>query len=420
MSESDVDRVLARAVSEGGATSDPSEARARMLRRAAGVIGLVVAALGLTVAAAWVLDLHVLTGLGPGVVTMKFSTALCLTVVGAAIAVSAAARPATERRAVRTTVVLVVPVLAVALLTLAEDALGLTLPVDNPFGFDHGDASTPVPGRMAQMTAVSLVVLSAAGVLGASRRARVSQLAALVALAIGMTSLVGYSYGVKGLYGVGPFNIMAMHTALLVVAAAVGVLFLRPTDGYVAVCVGNTAGGVILRKVLPGAVLGPYLIGAAIAAGLHRGWYGASAALAIFVIVGVNVGAGLVWFQAERLRDVDLRRGEAEDSLRIAQEALAERDRIEAELAANVRRTHRILATAADAYIAIDSDGRVTDWNDAAVDVFGWSRGEAIGARLDHLMIPSTHAPAHRAGMARFAASGEALARRALAAAAAA
>lgn len=408
MGETGVDRVLERAVAARGRASSPSERRIRLLTRAAGLAGLVVAVIGAFVVIAWLFGLPGLTHVGPGVVTMKFTTAVCLVALGAAIATAALAQVRERPRLLHVAVALVVPVFAIALLVLVEQLFGLRLAVDNPFGLDPGDAGTPVPGRMAQMTAVSFAVLSAALVLSVRGRARTAQGIALIALAIAMISVVGYAYGVEGLYGAGPFNIMALHTALMVGLAAFGMVFLRPADGYIAVCVGNTAGGVILRRVLPWTVVAPFLIGVVILSGLRADWYDAPTAIALFVIVGASAGAAMVWFQGDRLRDVDLRRGGAEDALRIAQEALAERDRVEAQLAANVRRTQRILATAADAYIAIDAQGCVTDWNDAAVVVFGWSRAEAIGVPLDGLLIPPDLKAEHRAGMARFAATGEA------------
>jgi PAS domain S-box-containing protein len=410
MSESGAERALtlSRAVADCGRSGRPSASRVRTLVRGAGVAGVVVAAIGLVVIVGWVFGIPALTRIAPDLVTMKLTTAVCLVLLGAAIAASASAQITGKPQGMRASVVLALPVLVVALMTGVEQVLGLTLPTDNPFGLDPGDPLTPVPGRMAQMTAVSFVALSVAIVLSARRMVRSAQTLAVVAATIGVTSVVGYTYGVRGLYGVGPFNTMAVHTGVAVAVAGLGVLFLRPCGGYVAVFVGNTAGGVIMRRVLPWALLLPYAGGAVIVAGLREGLYDGPVAMAIFVTVVANVGAALVWFQGEHLRDVDLRRGGAEDALRVSQEILADKARIEAELAASVRRTRQILATAADAYIAIDTHGRVTDWNDSAATVFGWSRNEAVGEYLENLIIPPNHAAAHQAGITRYLHTGEA------------
>ncbi|MCW2962615.1 MAG: multi-sensor signal transduction histidine kinase [Thermoleophilia bacterium] len=61
-----------------------------------------------------------------------------------------------------------------------------------------------------------------------------------------------------------------------------------------------------------------------------------------------------------------------------------------------------ILDTAREAFIAMDRDGHVREWNRAACDTFGWSRAEALGAELAELIIPEELQGAHRAGLARF------------------
>jgi PAS domain S-box-containing protein len=201
---------------------------------------------------------------------------------------------------------------------------------------------------------------------------------------------------------------MSVPTASAIVLAGSAILFLRPGAGILSLLVGDTAGGVLTRLLLPWVAFGPNAVGAVVLIGLRRSGYADTFALAIVVTVLTILGTVLVWFLGERLRDVDLRRGGAEDALAVAERALAERDRVQQELAASERRTRRILATAADAYIAIDTSGRVTDWNDAAAVTFGWSRDEVVGDYLENLIIPPSDAAAHQAGIAHYVHSGEA------------
>jgi len=42
----------------------------------------------------------------------------------------------------------------------------------------------------------------------------------------------------------------------------------------------------------------------------------------------------------------------------------------------------RVIDSAHDAYISIDSSSIITDWNPSAEKLFGWSRSEAIGSPL--------------------------------------
>jgi PAS domain S-box-containing protein len=70
-------------------------------------------------------------------------------------------------------------------------------------------------------------------------------------------------------------------------------------------------------------------------------------------------------------------------------------------------RTRVILENSNDAFIAIDENGLVRDWNAQAVKLFGWTETEAVGRELSDLIIPPELRAAHRAGLARFAAAGD-------------
>ena len=69
--------------------------------------------------------------------------------------------------------------------------------------------------------------------------------------------------------------------------------------------------------------------------------------------------------------------------------------------------TRLIIETASQAYVAIDAQGRIIDWNAQAEQTFGWSRKEALGEALEDQIIPIAQRAAHRAGMARYLATGE-------------
>ena len=66
-----------------------------------------------------------------------------------------------------------------------------------------------------------------------------------------------------------------------------------------------------------------------------------------------------------------------------------------------------ILATASDAFISIDSEGRVLDWNRQAELIFGWSREEARGKIMAELILPPGHRAPHAEGLRRYIATGE-------------
>ena len=58
-------------------------------------------------------------------------------------------------------------------------------------------------------------------------------------------------------------------------------------------------------------------------------------------------------------------------------------------------RMRLVLDTAPDAFITLDSDGRIITWNAAAARLFGWSEEEAIGRTMRELIVPPEHRERH-------------------------
>jgi PAS domain S-box-containing protein len=70
-------------------------------------------------------------------------------------------------------------------------------------------------------------------------------------------------------------------------------------------------------------------------------------------------------------------------------------------------RKSAILEAALDCIITIDHEGTVLEFNPAAEQTFGYPRDEAIGKELAELIMPPTLRERHRAGLARYLATGE-------------
>jgi two-component system CheB/CheR fusion protein len=66
-----------------------------------------------------------------------------------------------------------------------------------------------------------------------------------------------------------------------------------------------------------------------------------------------------------------------------------------------------ILESSLDGIIVMDAAGHVREWNPAAVNLFGYTREEAIGAELASLIIPPQLRERHRVGLARYLRNGE-------------
>ena len=84
------------------------------------------------------------------------------------------------------------------------------------------------------------------------------------------------------------------------------------------------------------------------------------------------------------------------------------REAVELSLRHNKQRVRNIIETSMAAFVGVDADGQITEWNPAAQKLFGWTQAEALGNDMEALIIPPRMRSAHASGMARFLATGEA------------
>jgi PAS domain S-box-containing protein len=87
---------------------------------------------------------------------------------------------------------------------------------------------------------------------------------------------------------------------------------------------------------------------------------------------------------------------------------MTEKKKYEETLKEGEARIRLILDSALDAVLGMDEQGLITEWNKQAEAMFGWRREEAIGRRLQEMLIPMRYWPNHEAGLRRFLATGEA------------
>ena len=103
---------------------------------------------------------------------------------------------------------------------------------------------------------------------------------------------------------------------------------------------------------------------------------------------------------AERIDELQTLANDLGNSLVAQQHIQRTLQQSEAELKA-------ILTNAHEAFIAIDHSGCLVEWNAQAEVLFGWSRDEVLGRRLEETIIPPEHRDAHRRGLEHYLRTGE-------------
>ncbi len=399
------DAPLLRATARESVRALPEQVRVARLRRVSGAAGIATLTLGLTVIAGWVFGVPLMTMVAPGLVTMKFNAAAALTGLG--LCVWLLSRDACAGRTLWTLSMIAGAVVVLGGATLVQYAFTLDLGIDNPFHLDRTDATgTSQPGRMSPVSAVCLAGLGGAVLAIVRERTQAAQWVAGGALTISIVAVIGYLFNLEPLYRVSIYTSMAVHTAVALSLLSLAVLGLRADRGFMLLVAGDTIGGVLLRRALPWVLLLPTALGALLVVGLEHNWYDDRFALAVLATLVTVAGCAITWILGRQLRNVDLRRADAEEMRERLQASLAERGRLAAQLISSEKHARDIVENSADAYIAVSPSGRVVDWNGAAARLFGWSRSEAVGQLLDSLMIPPELAALHRAGISRAAEDG--------------
>lgn len=330
-------------------------------------IGLVVMASGILVLLGWVLDITPLKTLLPGLATMKVNTAILFLLCGLAIWLEADTRHAMVSFWLARSVAVVVG--AVGVVTLGEYEFGWNAGIDQsliPESIES--AGTSVPGRMAVMTAIDFLLISAALLLinfKTKRGRRPSNWLALAVAANAFLALMGYLYDVTALYRVAAFSSMALHTALLFLLCSAAVPLLRPASRFVQEAMSDNAAALVARRLLPAAILIPALLGWLALQGEHAGWYDDHYRLTLFAMSNVAVFTAAVWWAARSI-----------GRLQSAEQRVAETSAWQ----------HAMINSANFTVISTDKEGLIRTINAGAASKLGYAPEELVGIATPELI----------------------------------
>ncbi|MFA4917853.1 MAG: GAF domain-containing protein [Thermodesulfovibrionales bacterium] len=281
---------------------------------------------GCLVIIGWMFDLPVLKSVLPGLVTMKANTALCFMLLGISLWLLIPEQSSQMVRLIARVFAFAVAIIGA--LTLSEDILGYDLGIDQLLFYEPSSVvGTSHPGRMAPNTALNFTMLSIALFLMDKKMKHVYHIVQFLALGttlVGLLSLIGYSYGVRALYGIGYYTQMALHTAIIFILFGLGILFARPYQGFMAAVTSENTGSFMLRRILPVAIVTPVILGLLRLEGERLGLYSTEYGVALFVIMQIIVLSIVIWANAVSQNRIDNERKRAEEELKRYREHLEE------------------------------------------------------------------------------------------------
>jgi signal transduction histidine kinase len=260
----------------------------------------------------WTFGIVSLVRLLPALTAMNPVTAALFMLMGAALWCVSMRPPGHSRSKPYTASVLGAVVAVLGILRLLDYAGGMHLHIDQLLFPNEVNALEIYPqNEMAPNTATAFVFCGLALCLAdfeTRRGFRPAQISVLLAGGIALFALVGYSYRVLSFYRFGSALPMALDTAVAFALFCAGFLAARPDRGLMRVVTSATTGGSVARRLLPMAICIPWLLGAVLLFGEHRGYFQQEFALAIFAALSIVIFVALIWWNAELLFLVDVER----------------------------------------------------------------------------------------------------------------
>jgi PAS domain-containing protein len=293
--------------------------------------------------------------------------------------------------------------------TLFEHFSGIDLGIDRLLITPAwGNKAAMAIGRMGLPASSSYTVLGIGFVLLSSARARIRRIAPLLGIGvstIAALSLMGYVLGADPLFAVARYTGIALQTATVLLALALGVLASAPECEPLRTLQQASAAGVLVRRSLPFIVLLPIVLGWMRVRGQLAGFYDTAMGTSLLALVTIAILCGLLWWWSRALAKYEsaFRQSQAAEATRRTEleTEVLERKRAQDKIADQTKalrsahaRLHGIISSAMDAVITIDSQQQIILFNPAAETMFGLSAGAANGQDIQCL-IPERFRGSH-------------------------
>lgn len=208
---------------------------------------------------------------GPSWATMRVSAAVGIILAAAALLLSIARSP--KEGLIRT-------------LSLLAGAIGFLALIREPIRF-----------HASLLTAFNLILLGSSLVL-LKKAQSLSHVLAFAMAMLGTLPLIAYAYGSRFSIGVATYGEMAPDTSICFVALAIAILFASSDHDLAAVVVSDGPGGTVARRLLPVAVLFPFLLGWVRVAGESSGVLSLPFGTAFFVTATIVGFLAFIWKQS--------------------------------------------------------------------------------------------------------------------------
>ncbi len=219
------------------------------------------------------------------------------------------------------------------------------------------------PNQMAPNTALNFLLAGMAIILlYFDKRIKLANSLSLAVYLIALLPIFGYFYGVRNFVGLADYIPMALNTAGAFIVLSISMLNARPNSGFMPLVISEGAGGIIMRRLIPAAILTPFILGYLNMLSLRMGIISGELSLSLFAIENVIVLFILIYWMAVRLWGLDLQR-------QIISEKLYEEK----------KKLEILMESIGDGVVVINRAWNITLWNKSAAMLTGYTKEDALG-----------------------------------------
>ena len=296
------------------------------------VAGGLVAVGGLLSMAGWIAGIPRLLNWDNQGITIKFNTALCITIAAFALILS----ELVPRRKLPVRL-LASFVAIVGAATLFQHLTQIDLGIDTLlFNEPLNAPATSAPGRMGPPASSTLLILGLALIFSTyDKLRRVAANIAVIPLVVAALSVTGYVFNADQLYSVPRLTGIAFQTAVMLVVLSLGVIASIREYGLASIFLRNDAGGLLFRRLVLPVIAISFLLGSLRLLGQNAGYFDTAFGTSMRTLAEIILIVGLLWWTAESISRLESEarlskdaRAENETHRRIAAAQEAERRRI--------------------------------------------------------------------------------------------
>jgi PAS domain S-box-containing protein len=335
-------------------------------------------AVGILALVGWKFDLQFFIRLHPGLASMKTVSAVSFILIASSLWCLSYESRSKWKNGVG--ILLAYLSTLCGLVILTESALNLDFGVDNLIAKAMGSSAALATSQRPPVIAAACIALLGIALLLLGRKVcsfYPSQILALLSGLVGTAGLVGYALNAKEFYSIPGFASTSLQTATTIVALSLGVLFARPSEGFVAALNHDTADGRLARRLLPCAVLIPILFAWLRLKGQLLGLYGTEVGLILYATANIACLLVFVYISVDQLG-----------------RALSTARRVE-------DRFKRLVEAAPDAMVIVNERGRIVLINTQTQKLFGYTRDELLGQAIE-VLVPQKSRGRHSEHRTKF------------------